>query len=325
MEEKQYFLGVDVGGTKSHCLIADELGHVVGFGQSGPGNWESVGWDGMHTAIHECVEKALVNASLTREQISGAGFGCAGYDWQEDRAPIVQIIESLGLACPYGLVNDAIIGFLAGAEADWGVVVIAGTGTNCRGRDRNGREGQMTGMSSQFGENGGASEIVAHAIKQVALAWTQRRPETRLSDLFVKLTGSKDVEDMLAGFGRGRHTLAAEMSPLIFQVAEEGDPVAQEVIRWAGRELGDMAVGVIHQLSLENEAFEVVMAGSTFNGSQVLIDSMRETIHAVAPLARLVRLDAPPVVGGVLLGMEQVGLNTGSIRSILLNEARESI
>ena len=44
MEEKQYFLGVDVGGTKSHCLIADEGGHVVGFGHSGPGNWEAVGW-----------------------------------------------------------------------------------------------------------------------------------------------------------------------------------------------------------------------------------------------------------------------------------------
>jgi hypothetical protein len=30
---------------------------------------------------------------------------------------------------------------------------------------------------------------------------------------------------------------------------------------------------------------------------------MSTAIHAVAPLARLVRLPAPPVIGGVLLGM----------------------
>ena len=31
-----YFLGIDIGGTKSHALIADEEGRAVGFGQAGP-------------------------------------------------------------------------------------------------------------------------------------------------------------------------------------------------------------------------------------------------------------------------------------------------
>ena len=32
----RYFLGVDVGATKSHALIADETGRAVGFGPPGP-------------------------------------------------------------------------------------------------------------------------------------------------------------------------------------------------------------------------------------------------------------------------------------------------
>jgi hypothetical protein len=45
---------------------------------------------------------------------------------------------------------------------------------------------------------------------------------------------------------------------------------------------------------------------------------MRETVCQVAPQARFVRLIAPPVIGGVLLGMEQVGLSTPDMRLALI-------
>ncbi len=320
--QKQYFLGVDVGGTKTHCMIANEKGHKVGFAQTGPGNWESVGWNGMRQAIHESVQKALDDAGLTIDQISGAGFGCAGYDWSEDRAPIAKIIDDLGLKCSYGLVNDATLGLIAGAKNGWGVVVIAGTGTNARGRDRNGNQAQMTGISSQYGENGGASEIISRAVQEVAMAWTKRRSETKLSEMFLEATGATDTEDFLAGLARGRYELDGSIAPKIFQLAKLGDSVAQMIIHWAGEELGDMAVGIIHQLNLEDEAFEIVMAGSIFKGSQSLIDAMKAYVQNVAPKAKFIRLSAPPVVGAVLLGMEQVNLDTSKHRINLIEAAQ---
>lgn len=315
---KKYFLGVDIGGTKSHCLIADEDGQVAGFGQSGSGNWEMVGWDGMRQVLHECVHSALEAAGLQLSKIAGAGFGIAGYDWPEDREPIAKVVDTLGLKVPYELVNDAIIGLLAGSEAGWGVAVVAGTGNNCRGRDRSGREGRVTGMSGEYGEYGGASEIIVRSIQAVALAWTLRGPATKLSDAFLAFTNAQDLEDLLAGIARGRYDISHKASLLVFQIAEEGDPVAQEIIRWAGRELGDLAVGVIHQIGLETEVFDVVLVGSTFNGSQTLKHSMEKRIHDVAPQAKLVRLTAAPVIGGVLLGMEKVGLDTTAVRKTLL-------
>lgn len=316
-----YFLGVDIGGTKSRALITDGNGRSLGYGISGGGNWEVVGWAGLRYALHECVGKALDGAQIEIGQVAGAGFGVAGYDWPEDREPICQIIESLSLTAPYKLANDAIIALLAGTQAGWGVAVVAGTGNNCRGRDRNGREGRVTGMSGEYREYGGASEIVMRGMQAVALAWTRRAPATRLSDLFLKLTGADNVEDLLAGVARGRYSVSASASPLVFQTACDGDPVAREIIRWAGRELGDLAVGVIRQLALENESFEVTLVGSTFNGSQVLKNNMEKRIQLVAPQARLTRLNAPPVIGGVLLGMEQVGVATAASRRVLLETA----
>jgi len=98
--------------------------------------------------------------------------------------------------------------------------------------------------------------------------------------------------------------------------------VAIELIRWAGRELGDLALGVIRQLDLAEEVFEVVMVGNLFNGGELLIGPMRETIQAEAPGARLVRLVAPPVVGAVLLGMQQAGLPAAALRPALVASTR---
>ena len=145
-----FYLGVDVGGTKSHALLADQDGRVVGFGEGGAGNYEVVGWEGLRQTLQDTVGQALASASIAREQVTGAGFGIAGYDWPGEEAPTRQAIESLGLSAPYGLVNDATIGLLAGAADGWGLVVVAGTSNNCRGRDRQGREGQDDRVRSRF-------------------------------------------------------------------------------------------------------------------------------------------------------------------------------
>ncbi len=318
----RYFLGVDIGNTKSHALIADENGRCVGFGQAGPGSWEAIGWDGARQVLHDIVEQVLTQGGVSREAVAGAGFGYAGYDWPEDRPGHVAIVESLGLVnARYALGNDTLVGLVAGAEKGWGVVVVAGTSNNCRGRDRNGREGRVTGDGPWFGEYGGAVEIVTKAIHAVAVAWTRRGPATALSETLVAQANAVDVADLLAGLVRDRYRLSPAAAPVVFDVAAGGDPVAQEIIVWAGQELGSLAVGVIHQLDLATETFDVVLSGSLYKGGEPLIEPMRQTIQAIAPGAKLVRLKASPVVGGVLLGMEQVGLDTTARRQLLLQSA----
>lgn len=317
----RHFLGVDIGNTKSHALIADENGRCLGVGQAGAGSWEAVGWDEARQVLHTIVDEALLQAGVAKAAIAGAGFGYAGYDWPEDRPGHVTLIDSLGLNAPYALGNDTLVGLVAGARDGWGVVVVAGTSNNCRGRDRLGREGRVTGMGAWFGEQGGATEIVSQAIKAVAAAWTQRGPQTALSHAFVNQVGAADVDDLLAGLVRDRYRLSAAVAPLVFDVAAQGDAVAQGIITWAGQELASLAVAVIRQLDLAGQTFDVVLSGSLYKGGEALIAPMREAIQAVAPGANLVRLNAPPVAGGVLLGMAQAGLDTAVRRQPLLESA----
>lgn len=313
----RYFLGVDIGGTKSHALVADESGCAVGLGRGGPGNHQVVGYSGLEATLKDITGQALASAGISQEQLTGAGLGVAGYDWPSDREAIMAVIHSLGIQAPLEVVNDTIIGLMAGSESGWGVAVVAGTSNNCRGWDRHRREGRVVGNGQWFGEFGGASELVMKATQQVVAAWARRGSATRLTEAFIELVGARDAFDLIEGLAQNRHHLKPEIAPVIFSVAAEGDQVAGEIIAWSGRELGSLAAGVIRQLNLEGQEFDVVLVGSLFNGGAALIEPMRETILSVAPKARLVRLTTLPVVGGVLLGMELAGIGGPLIRKRL--------
>ena len=300
-------------------VVTDETGRAVGFGESGPGNHESVGYEGMYQAMHQGLEQALHAAGLTRADIAGAGFGVAGYDWPSEYEPTASVIDRLGLSSPYKFVNDTVPGLVAGAEEGWGVVVVSGTGSNCRGWDReHKREGRVTGHGVLMGEGAGGSELLHRGMQLVGYAWTRRGPLTKMADALVEFVGAKDLEDLMRGYTTYEYQVGAEAAPVVFRVAEEGDPVARELIHWAGCELGEMANAVIRQLEFENLAFDVVMTGSMFEGGPRLIEPMRETIHSLAPRARLVRLQVPPVLGAAILGMEAASCKaTPSIRKTM--------
>src|SRR6185503_8082246 len=315
----RYFLGADLGATKTHTLIVDETGRALGFGESGPANHESVGYDGMFQSMYDGMEHALRRADLKREEITGAGFGVAGYDWPSEMEATASVIDRLGLSASYKFVNDSVPGLIAGSEEGWGVVVVSGTGSNCRGWDReHKREGRVTGHGVMMGEGAGGSELMHRCMQIVGYSWTKRLPKTALADAIIAHVGAKDLEDLMRGYTTYEYQVGAEAARIVFRVAEEGDQAARDLLCWAGTELGEMANAVIRQLAFENLAFDVVMTGSMFDGGPRLIDPMRETIHKLAPQARLVRLRVPPVTGAVLLGMEAGALNiTPEIRSNL--------
>ncbi len=320
-----YFLGVDVGGTKSHALIADETGRGLGFGTAGPGSWEGVGYDGLTRALQSATQQALAMAGLHIGQIEAAGMGLAGYDWPSQRPLHLQAIKPLGLRSEPAIVNDAVLGIVAGAQGGWGLSVVSGTGCNCRGWSRDHkREGRAVGgMPAWSGEAAGGFDIVARAMRAVTFEWTRRGPATALTPAFLKKAGAKDLDELVEGIYLERFGFDPSYVLMVFEVASCGDPQALEVVRWAGDELGQMACGVIRQLELEKETFDVVLIGSLFDGHPLLAETLGLTVHEVAPHARPVRLTVPPVVGGVLLGMERAGREAAAVRDKLVHSTRE--
>ena len=309
----RYFLGIDTGSTKSHALVADENGRALGFCQGRRGN--PYNFKDYTALLAEITAPALAQAGITAAQVSGAGLGICGYDWDSQMPEFRRMVETLHLGGPFEIVNDAMIALYGGASESWGVAVVAGTSCNAWGRAADGRIGRMAGFGN-LGENAGSSELVHEAIKAVTAAWTLRAPQTALSQAFVEYAKVASVAELLEVLTtKDHHRVGPAAAPVVFQVAAAGDPVAQRLVEWAGRELGGLALGIVRQLHFAGMEFEVVLGGSFFKGSPVVTEKLTETVHAEAPRAKIVRLSVSPVVGGVLLGMQTAGMDTRAIRA----------
>lgn len=321
----KYFLGIDVGSSKTHALIVEETGQCVGFGKSGGGNHQGVGYDGLTGVLHESFARARDMAGVNPASIAAAGFGVAGYDFPSDREGHVQAIASLGLACPFEVVNDGMNGLLAGATRGIGVNVTAGSSNNCRGRGRDGTIGRIVGNGIAFGEFGGAYEIAARGLQMVNYAWIKRIPPTALTQIYIEAAGAKDEVDLMEGLSNSQYHLFPYLAVKVIEAARQGDAAACEVVEWAGEELGWLAVAVARQINMQDEEVEIIQSGSVFEAGKLIMEPMRELVLQHCPKAKLIRLDGPPVVGAVILGMEQVGFDGYAIRETIIQTAKEFV
>ena len=321
----KYFLGIDVGSSKTHALITDETGHCIGFGKSGGGNHQGVGYERLEQVLKESFAGAKQMSGLENARIAAAGFGVAGYDFPSDRAGHLQAIAALGLFCPMEVVNDGMNGLLAGATRGIGVNVTAGSSNNCRGRNKDGKEGRVTGNGIRFGEFGGALEIVERGLQMVSYAWIKRIPPTTLTKIYVEAVGAEDAMDLIDGLSSGRYHLSSRLVMQVMEAARAGDAAAQDVVRWAGEELGWLAVSVARQIEMENDEVEIIQSGSVFEAGEIIISPMRNLVLQHCPKAKMIRLDGPPAVGAVILGMEQVNFDGYAVRDIMVRTAKEIV
>ncbi len=317
-----YFLGIDVGSSKTHALIVDQSGQCIGFGKAWGGNHQSVGYDGFQNTLHESFEGALKSSGVAKAHIVGAGFGVAGYDFPSDRESHLRGIAMLGLSCPVEVVNDGMNGLFAGATRGIGVNVTAGSSNNARGRGRNGKEGRIVGNGPLFGEHGGAQEIVQRGLQMVNYAWIKRNPPTMLTQIYLEAMGAKDETDLMEGISNGEYHLSSHLAVNVIKAARDGDEAACGIVNWAGEELGWLAVSVARQIDMQDEEVEIIQSGSVFDAGEMITGPMRSIVLKHCPRAKLIRLDGPPVVGAVILGMEQAGFDGYAVRSVIIHTAK---
>ncbi len=106
------FLGIDAGGTKTHALLVDENGHVLGKGLSGNGNHQTAnGLAGQN--LEEACNQALQEAGVDKKQIAFAYFGLSGADREADYAILRPMIASLGFD-RHAIACDTLFGMRAG-------------------------------------------------------------------------------------------------------------------------------------------------------------------------------------------------------------------
>ena len=90
-----------------------------------------------------------------------------------------------------------------------------------------------------------------------------------------------------------------------------------------GRGRTGLAVSVARQIEIENEEVELIQSGNIFKAGATITDPMRAVVMSHCPKDKLIRLDGPPVVGAVILSMEQVSFDGYPLRDLMIKTAKE--
>jgi hypothetical protein len=76
---------------------------------------------------------------------------------------------------------------------------------------------------------------------------------------------------------------------------------------------------------MEDDEVEIIQSGSVFEAGGIITDPMRDIVMKHMPKAKLIRLDGPPVVGAVILGMEQAHFDGYAVRKEMIKTAGEIV
>jgi N-acetylglucosamine kinase-like BadF-type ATPase len=339
----RYVAGVDGGGFKVACLVAEETGRLRGYGRAGPVNTNYVERPAAIDALRCAVRTALEAGGLL-----GATLATLCVSAPIDPEAVEEAIRDLGVR--------RVIHAAEGETPRWaahywidghvGVTVDAGTGSIARGWTPDGQHAGAGGWGATLGDEGSGYWIGLQAMKAICEAQDGRIEETDLTQLVFEHLGFRDVWDMVFQVSYGmvapadgsatlrvgpdsgaehtrsglvvrkpkdvhspmlRHEVAS-LCPLVVRAAQQGDRTARRILVAAGHELGRLAVALIKRLYMTPEAFAVVPFGGVFKAGDLVLDSFRQTIAATAPGAQVVLPRFEPVVGAVLLALDDLGV-----------------
>jgi N-acetylglucosamine kinase-like BadF-type ATPase len=304
-----FVLGLDQGGSHTWAVVAGADGRLLGQGRAGGACHAAVGMAGAMTEVDRAAREAIRAAGLEPAVVDLILGGLTGVDWPDEYDLLAKNIRGLGLAGQVGVTNDSIIALRGGTAMPYGVILIAGSGGNVAVRSPAGDEYHYGYYHDAAYQGGGA--LVEHAFTAIFRANSFRAQPTLLTDLFCARLGFPSVDALARAYFDGRLREAALLAPLVFSASEQGDPAAQEIVRFVSHGYAEMARAALLHFRMQELEVDVVLSGGVFKSpSRLLRETILTEVRQEIPLARLVEARYEPVVGAALLGLERLGVNT---------------
>jgi N-acetylglucosamine kinase-like BadF-type ATPase len=302
------YLGVDGGGTKTHIALMNSAQKVTCEGFSGPSNPLRVGVETAVTNIVTAINDACDQGGFSRGDISAATLGLAGVRRADLKQRVREsFISRLGVRRTE-VVTDAEIALFATTLGKPGLVVIAGTGSVCLGKNEKGQIAISGGWGPLAGDEGGGVGIAQQALHSVAKASDGRGIPTTLSERASEYFRASGPENLIVAIYSPQvdNTRIAGFARLVVETALEGDQIAVQILKDAGRELGTAACAVIGKLGLRRRKIPIGCVGSVFNAGALLTGPMLETVRECATSAYLTEPILVPAHAAALMAYQNL-------------------
>lgn len=305
-------LAIDGGNSKTDVAVLTTEGEVLATVRGGGFRPVADGVEAAVNVLADAVTRALEAAGQTApwpvaDHVSAY---LANVDLPEEEEEFHRIITACNWGRNVRVGNDTFALLRSGVSEQWGVAVVCGAGINCAGVGPDGQIARFPSIGRVTGDWGGGHHLGEEALWHGVRAEDGRGPATALADAVAAHFGVDTALEVGLGihFGEISEERLGELSPVLFAVAAAGDEVAGRLVERQADEVSALATVVLRRLGLLGSPVEVVLGGGVLAARDALLmTAIQERFARFAPQAKLVVVDAPPVLGAALLGLDAAG------------------
>lgn len=302
-----YFLGVDGGGSQTRAWLCDEAGNILGQGIGGPCNPCTQPRQSCFEHLQSAIGAAF--GSRSWQSIRSAHLGVAGAGDPTARAVLDSAVKQLfeGSALEVGISHDLKIAHAAGFEGGAGSLLVAGTGSACYGLGSRGQEVLTGGWGDLIDDTGSGSWIGLRALQLSVRQADGRVAGGALLAAVLQFLGLSSVDQLKArvhitGLPRDER---ARLAPVIFDLAQSDDPLANRIVGEAVRELTLLARRNLEALSQPTPRLALMggLAQSAF-----FREKLEASVRDEIPDVQISQPKLAAAAGALILAMQGAGI-----------------
>jgi N-acetylglucosamine kinase-like BadF-type ATPase len=306
------YLGIDAGGSKTRCALADET-QVLARASTGTVKLMRVSEEEATARLRRMLDEVVDVAGASLGEVRRSCLGLAGIGSAAVRAWAAKTMADLA-GGELILCGDEEIALEAAFAGGPGILVVAGTGSNAIGRTASGGSFGAGGWGPVLGDEGSGTWIGLEAIRAALRAQDRiglGGVSTCLLREIERHWGVESLAELVAlanrrGDAGGEAPDFATLAPVVARCAEQGDSLAAGVLERAGEELAGLVALVFHKMTAHaadaggtGAQIGVAFTGSVLAEIAAVRTAMVARLEVSLPVARVRSVPVDPLEGAL--------------------------
>lgn len=300
-----WLIGVDGGGTKTHVVISNQRGQTIAEAFAGGSNLH-LDPDYVRHSLIIGIQKAISNVSQkpVNEPRAHVCFGLSGLDTQSDQHIIKPLLKDVISKCHIAKAetlycSDGLIGLYSQESVDWGICLIASTGSNCFGINQAHDQCAAAGdWGYLFGDQGSAFHIGQSLIQTSLQEYDGRSNDTGLMKLILTHLNLSSPDQLIELSYQPTLPIKsiASLATLLAQVSPH---YSETLIKTAAKHYLQSCQAVLRRTNTSfEEKIPIVLIGGLLN-YQPFAHQLRQELTQAFPHSIILKPALPPVYGAI--------------------------
>ena len=297
---KNFYIGIDSGGSNCRILIVDNNGYPIAKGEYHSIHYTIFGKDAVAQFLSNKILELTRKNKLVLKNCKGITAGIAGARNNTIKKAIGESLKRYLKFRRIIIETDTHIAFYGAFEGGDGIILINGTGSIIYGKIER-KVYRIGGWGKILGDAGSGFSIGIEALKAATKEYDLNRKSKLTRELNIKFGINKDT---ILKKVYQENLEAQKLTPFVFQLAEKKDSSCKEIINNATSELINL-IKIFLVVFGKRKKIKLALIGSVLENNNLLSKKLKRFIRSnFKRRIELARIKYSPEYGAYLIAKD---------------------